>query len=141
MFNTKRLHLRAYRASDLENILSLYNNPHVAPHITHDFVVPRSNDNFDKIIQRLKDSLMFCIVEDLDGGSFVGFSVIFSMIPPKDRNATYGIALLPEFWHQGYGYEVGEFMIGYAFRSLASHRVSITVWEGNHRAIILYKRM
>lgn len=141
MFTTERLLFRAYKPSDQENLLSLYNDTRVVTYITEGYVVPRSADTAEKIMAMVKDSVMFCILEELNSSSFVGFSAILPMNEPKNRNATFGIALSPPFWHKGYGWEVGNFMVGYAFRSMASHRVSLTVFEGNDRAIALYKRM
>jgi len=141
MFTTERLHLRAYKASDIDNLLLLYNDPLVATYITEDFVVPRHVNNFDKIIQMVNNSVMFCIVEEQNSGVFVGWSAILPMSDAKNRNATWGLAFLPKFWSKGYGMEVGNFLIDYAFRCLAMHRVSLTVFEGNDRAIALYKRM
>jgi RimJ/RimL family protein N-acetyltransferase len=141
MFTTDRLFFRAYRAADIDNLLLLYNDPLVATYITEDFVVPRHVDNFDKIMQMVKNSVMFCIVEEKDGGAFVGWSAILPMSDAKNRNATFGIAFLPTFWSKGYGMETGNFFVDYAFRCLAMHRVSLTVFEGNDRAVELYKRM
>lgn len=141
MFSTSRLIFRAYRSTDIDNLLLLYNDPLVATYITEDFVVPRHVDNFDKIMQMVKNSVMFCIVEEKAGGAFVGWLAILPMTDAKNRNATFGLAFLPKFWHKGYGMEAGTFLVDYAFRSLAMHRVSLTVFEGNDRAIALYKRL
>ncbi|KAF8073854.1 acyl-CoA N-acyltransferase [Lyophyllum atratum] len=141
MFTTKSLHFRAYQPSDQESLLALYNDLRVAPFITHGFVVPVNADRFDHVMKLVKESLMFCILEELETKAFVGFTLIFPVTEHKNRNATWGIALLPNHWHKGYGGEVGYFMVDYAFRHLASHRVTLTVVDGNDRAVALYKRI
>jgi RimJ/RimL family protein N-acetyltransferase len=142
MFTTDRLHLREYRATDIERIIGLYNDPVIAPYITHGFVVPRNPENFDKTLQKLKESIMFCVVERLGGSNpFVGFTCFLPQANPKDRDLTFAIAIHQHFWHRGYGSEITRFMTNYGFRSLAAHRVSLTVVEGNDRAIGLYKRL
>ncbi|KAF9468602.1 acyl-CoA N-acyltransferase [Collybia nuda] len=141
MFTTSRLQLRAYCSTDLDNLILLYNDPLVAIHITEDFVVPRNVNNFGKILEMVENSLMFCMVEERVGGAFVGWSAILPMSDAKNRNAAFGLAFLPHFWHKGYGMEVGTFLVDYAFRCLAMHRVSLSVFEGNDRAIALYKRL
>lgn len=141
MFTTERLLFRAYKASDLDNLLALYNDARVATWVTEGFVVPRNPENFDRMMYLVKESIMFCVLEELEGGAFVGFTAILPVTEHKNRNATFGIALAQTSWHKGYGWEVGNFMVDYAFRWMASHRVSLTVFEGNDRAIELYKRM
>ncbi|RDB17920.1 Spermidine N(1)-acetyltransferase [Hypsizygus marmoreus] len=142
MFTTKRLRFRAYNGtSDLDKLLELFNDVRVVTYVTEGYVVPRSVNNFDKVQTLTKDCVMFCMVEELDGGSFVGFTAILPMSEPKNRNASWGIALAPEHWSKGYGWEIGNFMVDYAFRCLASHRVGLVVFEGNDRAVELYKRI
>ncbi|KAF5382486.1 hypothetical protein D9615_002997 [Tricholomella constricta] len=141
MFTTKRLRFRAYQPSDQTNLLALYNDPRVAVNISHGFIIPISIDRFDHVLKMVKESVMFCILEELDGGAFVGFTTFLPVSGHKDRNATWGIALSHDHWHKGYGWEVGNFMVDYAFRHLASHRVSLTVVDGNDRAIALYKKI
>jgi len=141
MFTTERLRLRAYQPTDEVILLALYNDPLVASNITHDFVVPVNSDRFDHVKKLIKESAMFCIIEELQSGFFVGFTLFLPVNEHKNRNATWGIALLPSHWHKGYGWEVGSFMVDYAFRHLASHRVTLTVVDGNDRAVALYKRI
>lgn len=141
MFNTERLSLRAYKASDVDEILSLYNDPLTATYITEDFVVPRGPKFVDRVLAIVDNALMFCVVESRDTGVFMGFSGIMQMSDAKNRNATFAIALRPGFWNKGYGGEVARFVVDYAFRCLAMHRVSLTVFEGNERALALYRNM
>ncbi|KAG6918328.1 hypothetical protein DXG01_015186 [Tephrocybe rancida] len=141
MFTTERLRLRAYKPADKDRILELYNDPRVAVYITHGFVVPVNADKIDYIMKMINDSVMFCIVEELETESFVGFSAFLPISENKNRNVTWGISISPDHWRKGYGEEIGRFMVAYAFRHLASHRVSLSVVDGNDRAIALYKRI
>jgi len=143
MFTTERLHFRAYKSSDQASLLALYNDPRVVTTMTEGFVVPVNTEGskFDHVMKLVKESVMFCILEELKTGSFVGFTLFLPVNEHKNRNATWGIALLPNHWHKGYGWEIGSFMIDYAFRHLASHRVTLTVFDGNDRAVALYKRI
>ncbi|GLB38264.1 putative acetyltransferase (GNAT) domain containing protein [Lyophyllum shimeji] len=142
MFTTQRLRLRAYQPADEANLLALYNDPHIAPNITHRYVVPLNSDRFHHVKKLINDSVMFCILEELESGTFAGFTLFMPVNgTEKNRNATWGIALCPSHWYKGYGWEVGNFMVHYAFRHLASHRVTLTVVDGNDRAVALYKRI
>lgn len=44
-------------------------------------------------------------------------------------------------WGKGYGYEAMQLVLGYAFRELNLHRVQLTVFDYNERAIALYEKM
>jgi RimJ/RimL family protein N-acetyltransferase len=71
---------------------------------------------------------------------FIGFTDIV-ILSPKNRDAMFGIMLLPKAWGRGYGTEVTKFIVNHSFRWLAAHRVSLTVFSGNEGAIVLYKRV
>ena len=161
------IRLRAFRlppAGDLDNILGLYNNTQVAPLMTERFIVPRGEklkDEFKEIID--KNAEMFCIVEtipcsekstsgtsddaekpstplDAPGPQFVGFTALWGHVERGHRRADYSIVLLPEFWSKGYGKAITQFMIDYAFLHLNMHRVSLEVYEGNDKAVSIYKK-
>ncbi|KAG6866271.1 hypothetical protein C0991_006367, partial [Blastosporella zonata] len=140
MFTSERLRFRAFQQTDKDHILELYNDPRVSVYITHGFVVPVNAERIEHIWKMISDAVMFCMVEELETGSVVGFSVFLPVSEQKSRNSSWGVALSPSHWHKGYGEEIGKFMVDYAFRHLASHRVSLTVVDGNDRAIALYKR-
>jgi len=141
MFTTQRLRLRAFQQSDLDHILVLYNEPRcvrfMSPEVYH---VPRHLDNFEWIVKAIKDALMYCTIEELETGYFVGFA-LFMPMSPKNRNAVFGVSINPTFWSRGYGSEVTRFMVNYAFVGLGVHRVSLNVYQENTRAIELYKRL
>lgn len=141
MFTTERLRFRPYRSSDSNDLLAMFNDARISTYITEGFVVPRDPKHIEELNDWVHKSLMFCMVETLDMGQFVGFSGIMPMSDSKNRNATFAIALLPNHWSKGYGLEVGNFIVDYAFRCLAMHRVSLTVFEGNDRALALYRKM
>ena len=59
----------------------------------------------------------------------------------KNRDATLSITLDPMQWGKKYGPEILEFVIDYAFKSLALHRVSLAVFAANVRATSVYKKL
>lgn len=142
MFTTDRLRLRAVRITDEENISSIFNNDLVAPLIDPGYVVPRGQKYVARILEYAEAILMFCIIEELHGGAFVGFTHLTAQGPDlKNRQAEFGIVLLPEFWSMGYGTEVTKFVIEHGFQYLALHRIELQVMEGNERAVALYRNM
>lgn len=153
------IRLRAFRAPpapDLDAILSLYNAREVAPLITKYFPVPRGEkvkDEFKQIIDH--SSEMVCIIETIPKAptkddndpvkaepQFVGITALWVHHPERgNRHSDYSILMLPEFWNRGYGKEITGFMINHAFIHLNMHRISLEVFEGNDRAVSVYKKL
>lgn len=141
MFTTDRLRLRPSKPSDNDDLLALYNNELIAPWITEGYLVPRHANYIDTIYVFIHSCVLSCVVEEKATGAFVGLSSFVGPMEPKNRNAVICIALLPEHWSKGYGAEVMNFLIDYAFENMNMHRVSLTVFEGNERALELYRRL
>lgn len=141
MFSTTRLLLRGVKSTDNSSILALYNDKLVATWITESYVVPRNFSSMNTINTMLDSMLMCCVVEELETGEFVGLTGFLKMVEPKNRNAMMFILLMPKHWNKGYGFEAMDFLIDYAFEGLGMHRVSLTVFEGNDRALALYRKL
>lgn len=80
------------------------------------------------------------VIEHKETGDFMGISNIW-MLSAKNRDGMVAIAILPAFWNKGYGTEAMKFMVDYAFRWLALHRISLGVFESNKGAIASYKKL
>ncbi|TFK40556.1 acyl-CoA N-acyltransferase [Crucibulum laeve] len=141
MFTTDRLHLRAWREGDDENILSLFNNAHLAPSFAPDFIVPRGPKHKEFMNKMAEDALMYCVIEEKETNKYMGVVGFENKPDGKNRRGQFVIGMLPEFWRKGYGEEASRFVIDYGFRSLGLHRISLGVFEGNDRAIALYRRL
>ncbi|EIW81381.1 acyl-CoA N-acyltransferase [Coniophora puteana RWD-64-598 SS2] len=140
-FQTERLTLRAYNGdADLDNLLRLYDDALVQPSILLAPLKPLSPAYKEKL-QKDMDNITFGAVIALTStGEFIGQSVL-NIPEPKNRDASVGICLLPEFWSRGYGTEAMLFTVDHAFRWYGLHRVSLTVWAVNERAVGVYKRL
>lgn len=71
---------------------------------------------------------------------FVGYCLL-EMGHPKNRDANLAIALLPQWWGNGFGTEVVRWIVDYGFENLGLHRMSLAVMDGNERALCLYRKM
>jgi len=153
MLNTERLILRGMKSSDLDDLLKLYGDERVAPWVTEDYVVPK-HENYKKWLTTwMESALLSCVIEEkpditrsasesnLDSTPFVGVIGFVNPADRKNRNAVLFITLSPEKWGKGYGFEAINYLVDYAFFDMGMHRVSLTVFEGNDRAIELYRRM
>jgi RimJ/RimL family protein N-acetyltransferase len=58
----------------------------------------------------------------------------------KNRDLGMGIALVEKWWGRGFGTEIVQWVVMYAFEQLATHRISLAVIGTNERALSLYKR-
>lgn len=140
MFTSDHLLFRALQDSDIEHWYAMHNDLRVQRFITEEAVVPRS-EKYKEILRAKAESWTIWFTVVLKGtGEFVGQCCVRTL-EPKNRDALFGISMHPKFWGNGYGTEATKFIIGYAFETLGIQRVSLTVYEGNTRAIALYKKL
>ncbi|PPQ92931.1 hypothetical protein CVT25_000128 [Psilocybe cyanescens] len=157
------IRLRAFRAPpavDLDNLLSLYNNAQIAPFITQRFLSPRGEQLKKDFLDILdKDAEIFCMIEtiptpstSIDEGKkngpeslnlepqFIGMTALWGIVERGHRHTKYSIVMLPEFCNRGYGQHITRFMVDHAFVHMNMHRISLEVYEGNDRAVAVYKK-
>ncbi|KAF5373893.1 hypothetical protein D9758_000790 [Tetrapyrgos nigripes] len=158
---SERLTIRPFKETDLDHFLDLSNDVRVQPTLTTDYVVPHGPKHKDEL-KKILETAIFCgIIETREAKSqsqsepqsesdstspkkpdkeWVGITSIHSTVR-KNRDGMWGIVLDPKHWNRGYGTEVTTWMVDYAFQWLNMNRVSLSVYEGNPRAIDLYKRV
>ncbi|PPQ68324.1 hypothetical protein CVT24_004804 [Panaeolus cyanescens] len=142
MFKTQRTVLRAYGPADLPLMLAIVNNPLVQNTLISDPVVPRNHRFATKLEEIANEALLYVIIEAIDGPApqVIGAASI-TIANIKNRDVNFGIGLIPEVWNKGYGSEVTEFLVDYAFKNLGVHRISLGVFETNPGAVKLYKKI
>ncbi|CAA7268475.1 unnamed protein product [Cyclocybe aegerita] len=147
------LRLRAFNAeNDLSKLLDLEADPEVAKFSSIYFLVPQNQRWDEECLKKRVSSIennfeFFCIVETIPAtGStqepeFVG--IVGLRADGRDRgmrHTTLSIGLAKKFWGKGYGSEILEFVVDYAFRQLNMHRITLEVYEGNYGALAVYKK-
>lgn len=140
MLTTDRLRLRAFKTTDTESLFDLFTDSLCQPFLSNGYNVPQAPKYTESITQLVNESLFFIIIEELASSTFVGYASL-SKPNPKNRDTAFGLGFLPAFWGMGYGKEATKFVVDYAFRELAVHRVSLNVFGGNIKAIKLYEEM
>ena len=141
MFTTKRLTLRAVLDSDYEKLLKLFNTESVMRGGANGYLIPWASGQKEVLERLVKSSTMYTIIETREETPlFVGFARL-DITQPKNRDAEFGIMLMPEFWGKGYGTEVTKFVVNHAFVELGAHRVSLWTFSHNASAMALYKKM
>jgi RimJ/RimL family protein N-acetyltransferase len=87
----------------------------------------------------LPNNLLFSI-RTLDSDKLIGF-VAFDGLNWTDRDSYVAIGIgEPDFWGRGYGSDAMRLMLRYGFNELNLHRVSLTVYAYNTRAIRSYEK-
>ncbi|KAH8832053.1 acyl-CoA N-acyltransferase, partial [Flagelloscypha sp. PMI_526] len=85
-------------------------------------------------------NVLFSVFELKETGEVVGW-VNSSVDGPRNRNGLLGIVVRPEYWGKGYAQEVIEWTLHYAFLNLGYHRMGLSVFAGNERAVRLYTKL
>ena len=103
---------------------------------------PMRADEIDRFFQLRAlgaESLTMAIHERLTG-RLIG-SCAFSQVDGENGSAMYHITIgEKDTWGRGYGTEATQVMLDHAFGTLGLHRIALTVFEFNERAIRAYRR-
>ncbi|KAJ3747297.1 acyl-CoA N-acyltransferase [Lentinula detonsa] len=140
MFETNNLRIRAVHNTDIIKLHDLWNDLRVQKTLSPVHVIPLGIKFEETLRSWVSDSLLYCIIETKAESEWVGF-VNFFNADKKNRDATLAIALCPEFWGRGYATEVLRFIVDYAFRELALHRVTLNTFGNNLAAIKVYRKV
>lgn len=133
--------LRRHRPDDLAALLRWYADPEIG-RLTRYQAQPMSRleiERFFKARLLSPDALAYAI-DERDGGRVVGFTT-FSALDPDNGSVLYHITIGDRSaWGHGLGTEATELMLSHAFDRLGLHRVGLTVFEFNRRAIRAYEK-
>ncbi len=134
--------LRRPRADDLPAVERWYRDPELA-RLTRYQVRPMATAEVDRFFRtRLLsvDALAYAI-EERPGGRFVGFTT-FSALDADNGSVLFHITIGERHaWGRGLGTETAELMLRHAFERLALHRVGLSVFSFNTRAIRSYEKV
>lgn len=127
-----------------ENVVAFqrwYSDPEVA-RLARYQDAPMRSDEIDRFFQLRAlghESLTMAIHERL-GNRLIG-SCAFSQVDGENGSAMFHITIgEKDAWGRGYGTEATQLMLDHAFGTLGLHRIALTVFEFNERAIRAYRR-
>ena len=133
--------LRRPRPDDLAAVVRWYRDPEIA-RLTRYQTRPMSQAEIERFFQMrmlAPDALAYAIVE-LPRWRQVGFTT-FSSLDPDNGSVLFHITIGErDAWGRGLGTEATSLMLGHAFERLALHRVGLTVFSYNVRAIRAYEK-
>lgn len=137
----RRVALRRAHPDDLAAVVRWYRDPELA-RLTRYQTRPMSHAEIERFFQvRMLsvDALAYCITE-LPDQRLIGFTT-FSSLDPDNGSVLFHITIGErDAWGRGLGTETTELMLGHAFERLALHRVGLTVFSYNVRAIRAYEK-
>jgi RimJ/RimL family protein N-acetyltransferase len=133
--------LRRHRSENLPDVIRWYRDPEVA-RLTRYQVRPMSEDEIERFfLGRLMapDALGYAIhVRTTD--RLVGLTT-FSSLDADNGSVLFHITIGErDAWGQGYGTEATGLMVAHAFERLGLHRVGLSVFSFNTRAIRAYEK-
>ncbi|MCF6410815.1 GNAT family N-acetyltransferase [Pseudalkalibacillus salsuginis] len=139
----KRVYLGRFTEEDLDKVSEWYHDDEYMRCMDASPSYPLLNRDFkDWVEQKPRDqkSFLFAIRMNEDD-RVVGWVDLDSILWPH-RNAWLAIGIgEKELWAQGLGYETMELILNFAFYELNLHRIQLTVFSYNKRAIKLYERL
>lgn len=134
--------LRAVRDDDLGLLASWWNSPAIAVFQNGGSIQPKPEAATIELIRGFSkndgDNCGFAVVAKATG-ELVGHVGLHS-VQPKNRDATFGIMLGPDFLDQGYGTDATRVLLRFGFLELNLHRISLGVFAFNPRAIAAYEK-
>jgi RimJ/RimL family protein N-acetyltransferase len=138
----ERVTLRRCRADDFPAVARWYRDPELA-NLTRYHTRPMGVEETERFFRtRLlaADALAYAICER-PAGRLIGFTT-FSALDADNGSVLFHITIGErDAWGRGLGTEATRLMLGHAFERLSLHRVALSVFSYNTRAIRSYEKV
>jgi RimJ/RimL family protein N-acetyltransferase len=135
-----RVVLRKHVPENVEAFQRWYSDPEVA-RLARYQDAPMRPDEINRFFQlrALGAESLTMAIHERPSGRLIG-SCAFSQVDGDNGSAMYHITIgEKEAWGRGFGTEATRLMLDHAFGSLGLHRIALTVFEFNERAIRSYR--
>ena len=143
LLRSSRIRLTALTQSDLPTVIQWHQNPEFLRLFDTLPAYPRTEEAMAQWLDdthKSTDAFLFAI-RSLDNDELIGY-VELDGILWTHRVSGVSIAIgEAKQWGQGYGYEVMQLVLQFAFDELNLHRIQLTVFSYNERAIALYEKL
>jgi RimJ/RimL family protein N-acetyltransferase len=133
--------LRRHRGENLKAFMRWYSDPEVA-RLTRYQPEPLSPDEIQRFFygRIMGADFLAMAIHVRETDRLIG-SCAFSQLDGDNGSTLFHITIGErDAWGHGYGTEATNLMVTHAFRRLALHRVALTVFEFNPRAIRAYEK-
>ncbi|HET7677558.1 MAG TPA: GNAT family protein [Candidatus Limnocylindrales bacterium] len=131
--------LRRHRPENLATVARWYRDPEIA-RLTRYQTRPMTLEEVERFFRdRLLSPEAFAYaIHERAGDRLIGLTT-FSALDPDNGSAMFHITIGErDAWGRGFGTEATELMLGHAIDRLGLHRVALSVFEFNERAIGSY---
>lgn len=133
--------LRRHRVDDLGAVRRWYGDPELA-RLTRYSLRPMSEEDIDRFFhgRLMSPEQVAYAITVRETGRLIG-STTFSNLDPENASTLFHISIgEPDAWGFGYGTETTELMLWLAFERIGLHRVALSVFDFNTRAIRAYEK-
>ena len=133
--------LRHHTPSNLPTVLRWYADPEIA-RLTRYSTRPMATEEVERFFQSrlLSTESVAYGIHVRHTGRLVGLTT-FSSLDPDNGSVLFHITIGErDAWGQGYGTETAQLMLWLAFERIGLHRVGLTVFAFNERAIRSYEK-
>ncbi|HJX67910.1 MAG TPA: GNAT family protein [Candidatus Limnocylindrales bacterium] len=137
----RRVVLRRHRPANIRAFVRWYSDPEVA-RLTRYQPTALSSDEIQRFFYSriLGTDFLALAIHVRESDRLIG-TCAFSQLDGDNGSALYHITIgEADAWGKGYGTEATELMLAHAFTRLPLHRVALTVFEFNTRAIRAYEK-
>ncbi len=137
----KRVALRHHHYDDLATVRRWYGDPELA-RLTRYSLRPMNEEEIDRFFhgRLMSPEQVSYAITTREEGRLIG-STTFSNLDPDNGSTLFHISIgEPDAWGYGYGTEATELMLWLAFERMGLHRVALSVFDFNTRAIRSYEK-
>ena len=137
----ERVYLRPLDEADLDRCLGWINDPEVISTLGRRFPMSATLEREWLTGQYKSEKALSLAIVVKDGDRHIG-NCGFNDIDYVNRKAVFGILIgEKDQWGKGYGPEAARLIVDYGFNQLNLHRISLTVYSNNPRAIRSYEKV
>ncbi|NIN67136.1 MAG: GNAT family N-acetyltransferase [Anaerolineae bacterium] len=131
--------LRAIEREDIPIFVRWLNDPEVRQYL--EMYLPMSVAEEEQWFEaQLKDDTSRIFGIETEEGRLIG-NIGLHNLDWKNRNALLGIVIAErEYWGRGYGTDAVTTLLDFAFNEMNLHRVSLSVYEFNERAVRCHEK-
>lgn len=139
MIQGTKIRLRALEKEDLPRFVGWMNDPETQRFMAVRYPLSMTEEEtwWQRYQERVNDHIFAIETED---GTYIG-NVGLHNVEAENRRAGLGIMIgHKDYWGRGYGTDAIRALLGWAFGYLNLHRVYLTVYDYNQRAIRSYEK-
>jgi RimJ/RimL family protein N-acetyltransferase len=146
MIEGKNVRLRSFELSDLDEIMTHWNNMELRNLVGSADRGPVCRNDEEEWIrntwkQRQERKAFTFAIETIADAKLIGGTGLFN-IDWTSRSAMAGISIYdPNYWGKGYGQESMNLILDFAFRNLNLNRVELNTFAFNKRALKCYLKV